>query len=236
MTITGAGINPGYISDAVPLTLARATSGIAKIVLSRAIDVTGTGPGDIEHVGYGLWPDDFRQKIAEGTIVGHMGAPESIALLAQRLNLDIDVIEERWETETAAFPVDSGDPELGILEPGRVIGISQFAEAKRAGETVISTSLLMYYQPEKFGLEVADRIDIQGAHHIQASLVPAALSLFGAANTVVNCIHDVLAAPAGLTNVLDFSMGGTNRGGFTYMPDPDRPATPGRVALVKKAD
>jgi 4-hydroxy-tetrahydrodipicolinate reductase len=235
VTITGAGINPGYIFDAVPLTLARATSGISKITMTRAIDVTGTGPGDIEHVGYGLWPDEFKQKIADGSIVGHMGMPESIALIAERLNMDIDAIEERWETEAASFPVDSGDPSLGILEPGRVIGISQYGEGKLGGETVISMSLVMYYQPEMFGLEIADRIDILGAHHIRASLVPAALSLFGAANTIVNCIHDVLSAPEGMANILDFSMGGANRGGFIYALDPSEVARPGRMALVKKA-
>lgn len=235
VTITGAGINPGYIFDAVPLTLARATSGIRKMTLTRAIDVTGTGPGDIEHVGYGLWPDEFKRKIAEGSIVGHMGMPESIALIAERLNMDIDTIDERWETEAASFPVDSGDASLGILEPGRVIGISQFAEGKRGGETIISMSLVMYYQPEKFGLEIADRIDIEGAHHIKASLVPAALSLFGAANTIVNSIHDTLAAPAGMANILDFGMGGPNRGGFSYVLDPDNAPRPGRMMLVKQA-
>ena len=235
VSITGAGINPGYIFDAVPLTLARATSGVTAITLTRAIDVTGTGPGDIEHVGYGLWPDEFRQKIAAGSIVGHMGMPESIALLAERLNIDIDAIEEHWETETASFPVDSGDVSLGILEPGRVVGIRQFAEGKRGAQTIISMSLIMYYQPEKFGIEVADRIDIVGAHHVRASLVPAALSLFGAANVIVNCVHDALAAPAGFANVLNFGMGGANRSGFTYVLAGDDAARPGRLALAKSA-
>ncbi|CAH1691689.1 4-hydroxy-tetrahydrodipicolinate reductase [Hyphomicrobiales bacterium] len=235
VTITGAGINPGYIFDAIPLTLARATSDVKSVTLTRAIDVTGTGPGDIEHVGYGLWPDEFKQKIAAGQIEGHMGMPESIVLIAERLNMDIDRIEERWETETASFPVDSGDASLGILEAGRVIGISQYAEGKRGDETVISMSLIMYYQPEKFGLEIADRIEIVGAHHIRASLVPAALSLFGAANTVVNCVQDVLSAAPGVANILDFGMGGANRSGFTYAVDPDQPPRPGRMSLVKKA-
>jgi hypothetical protein len=97
---------------------------------------------------------------------------------------------------------------------------------------MISMSLVMFYQPEKHGLEVADVIDIKGAHHVQASLRPAALSLFGAAHAVVNAAHDVIAAPPGLVNVLDFSIAGVRRGGYRYVVDPQRPPRPGLVHLV----
>jgi 4-hydroxy-tetrahydrodipicolinate reductase len=232
VSITGVGINPGFSFDSFPLLLGRVTSGVKRITISRTIDVTGTGPGDIDHVGYGLWPDEFDEKIASGRIVGHMGMPESIAAIAERLNIDIDRVEERWMTTTADFPVDSGDATLGVLEPGRVIGISQEGMGVKGDETIISMSLVMFYQPELHGLEVADVIDIEGAHSIHASLKPAALSLFGAANAIVNATHDVLDAPPGLVNILDFSIAGVRRGGFRYEVDPNHPPRPGQVRLV----
>ncbi|SMF12220.1 4-hydroxy-tetrahydrodipicolinate reductase [Xaviernesmea oryzae] len=235
LSVTGVGINPGFSFDSLPLMLARATCGVTRIDISRTIDVTGTGPGDIDHVGYALWPKEFEEKIASGRIVGHMGMPESIAQLAERLDMTIDTVEERWETATADFPVDSGTPELGMIEPGRVIGITQFGEGKKDGETKISMRLVMYYEPEDHGLEVADRIEIVGDHHIKASLVPAARSLFGAACTIVNATHDVIAAAPGFASVLDFSIGGAERGGFRYVLDPAKPPRPGHVALVKEA-
>lgn len=231
VSITGTGINPGFSFDSLPLMLARATNGVRRIDISRVIDVTGTGPGDIDHVGYGLLPDDFDAKIASGRIVGHMGLPESIALLAERLGMQIDTVTERWETETAAFPVDSGDSTLGILEPGRVVGITQFAEALKGDDVVMSMRLVMYYQPEQFGLEVADRIEIAGAHQINMSLVPAARSLFGAANIVVNATHDVAAARPGFISALDYTIGGAHRGGFAYVIDTARDLRPGHVPL-----
>jgi len=231
VSIAGVGINPGYIFDAVPLLLARATSGIERISISRSIDVTGTGPGDIDHVGYGLWPADFHAKIGAGRIVGHMGMPESIACLAERLNMAIDRVEESWDTATAAFPVDSGAPELGILEPGRVIGITQSGTGLMDGRPVVTMRLAMFYEPERHGIAVADEIEIVGAHHIRASLRPAAVSLFGAANTIVNATHDIVEAPAGLVNVLDFSIAGARRGGFRYELDPDRASLPGSIPL-----
>lgn len=232
VSITGVGINPGFSFDALPLMLARCTSGVKRVTISRTIDVTGTGPGDIDHVGYGLWPAEFDAGIASGRIVGHMGAPDSMAALAERLAIEIDRVEEGWSTETATFAVDSGDPTLGMIEPGRIIGISQTARGMRGDETIIATTLDMYYQPERFGLDCADVIDIEGAHHVRAQVKPAAVSLFGAANTIVNAIHDVVAAEPGLVNALDFSIGGVRRGGFVY--EAAEGAAPGSTPLRRR--
>lgn len=230
-TITGVGINPGFSFDSVPLLLARATSGVKRVNITRAIDVTGTGPGDIDHVGYGLRPDEFERRIAAGRIEGHMGMPESIAAVAERLGLAIDRVEEGWSTATAEFPVDSGTPSLGMIEPGRVIGITQTGAGLRGAEAIVTMRLAMYYRPERFGIEAADTIDIEGAHHVRASIRPAALSLFGAANTIVNATHDVVAAPPGLLNILDASVAGIRRGGFRYEVDQAAPPRPGIVRL-----
>jgi len=233
VSITGVGINPGFSFDALPLMLARVTSDVSAVHISRCIDVTGTGPGDIDHVGYGLTPDDFHKKIASGRIVGHMGMPDSIAAVAERLNMDIDAIDERWETSTATFPVDSGVPALGMIEPGRVIGITQTGRGLKGGEPVITMSLIMYYQPEMHGLEIVDEIEIVGAHHVRAALKPAAISIFGAANAIVSTTHDLVAAEPGLVSMLDFSIAGVQRGGFRYVVDETRGARPGYVALQR---
>jgi 4-hydroxy-tetrahydrodipicolinate reductase len=145
--------------------------------------------------------------------------------------MEIDTVEESWSTATAPFPVDSGTEQLGILPPGRVVGIAQEGRGVAGGQTTISMRLVMYYQPERHGLTPSDTIAIDGAHQLRAEITPAAVSLFGAANTVVNATHDTLGAPPGLLNVLDFSIGGDRRGGFRYVTDPDRPPVPGSVAL-----
>lgn len=235
VTISGTGINPGFSFDTVPLVLARATSGVRRVTITRAIDVTGTGPGDIDHVGYALWPDEFAAKIAEGRIVGHMGMPESIAAVAERLGLAIDLVEEKWETAVADFAVDSGTPSLGMIEPGRVIGITQTGLGLAGPDAIIRMSLVMYYDPERFGIEAADTIDIEGAHHIRASVKPAALSLFGAANVIVNATADVRAAPPGLYDMLDAPLAGGRRGGFRYELDTEAAARPGVVPLRRAA-
>lgn len=234
VSITGTGINPGFSYDVLPLILARGTSAVTHVEIYRCIDVTGTGPGDIEHVGYGLTPEEFNKRIEDGRVEGHMGAPESLTRLADYLNLEIDEITEAWDLETADFDVDSGDPTLGILPPGRVIGITQRARALCKGQEVMRTSLAMYYQPEKFNLVEEDRIEIEGAMPVKMSIKPAMQSLFGAANIVANTIVPVADAVPGLLSPLDLPTGGTERAASRYVVDKSRTAKPGYLPVTRK--
>lgn len=226
VTITGCGINPGFVYDSLPLLLSRTTGAVRSIAITRTIDVTGTGPGDIEHVGYGLTLAEFEAGIAAGRIVGHMGAPESVAMLAERLAIPLDRIEEQWDTEAAVFEVDSGTPLLGMIQPGRVIGITQYCRGFDRDREVISTRLQMYYQPERFGLEEADTIVMDGSLPVNVTIRPALASLFGAANVIVSAVSNVVDAPPGLVNVLDLPIAGARRGGWTNVVDPAKPGSP----------
>lgn len=235
VTISGLGINPGFSYDLLPLTLARATSAVSAIRIHRTIDVTGTGPGDIEHVGYGLTPEEFRAGVAAGNIVGHMGGPESLALMAEHLGLKIDLVTEEWDTETAEFDVDSGDASLGILPPGHVIGITQKASASHCGSEVITTRLSMYYQPERFGLVEADVIEIDAAMPVRMTIQPAVQSLFGAANVLASAILPTFNAAPGLINGLAMPVATRRDTGLVYEIDSDRAMRPGQVPLRPRA-
>lgn len=235
VSITGTGINPGFSYDVLPLILARGTSAIESVKIHRCIDVTGTGPGDIEHVGYGLTPEEFNRRVAEGRVEGHMGAPESLATIADYLDLEIDEITEAWDLDTAEFDVDSGDPTLGILPPGRVIGITQHARALHKGREVIRTSLAMFYQPEKFGLVEEDRIEITGAMPVKMSINPAMQSLFGAANIMANTIIPLIEAAPGFISPIDLPTGGTMRNERRYVLDRSRQVKPGYLPLMRGA-
>ncbi len=235
VSITGTGINPGFSYDVLPLVLARGTSAVENVRIHRCIDVTGTGPGDIEHVGYGLTPEEFNKRIADGRVEGHMGAPESLVRLANAINLEIDTITESWDLETAEFDVDSGDPTLGILPPGRVIGITQHARAMNGDREVMRTSLAMYYQPEKFDLVEEDRIEIEGAMPVKMSIRPAMQSLFGAANIMANTIVPLADAVPGLLSPLDLPTGGTVRSVNEYEIDTVRGVKPGFIPVKRKA-
>ena len=233
VSLVGCGINPGFVFDTLILALARVTSAVERVAVSRVIDVTGTGLHDIDHVGFGLPVDEFEQKLSVGRVVGHMGMPESIAAVAERLGLSVDCIEERWKSHVSDTPTESGS-DLGVIPPGRVTGITQQGTGF-AGETpVITMELAMFYKPETYGYEQVDDVVIEGSHRVHATLTPAAVSIQGAGLMIINAAHDIIAAAPGLRSVLDFSTGGRRRGGFQLVVDPARPPQPRTTWLVKQ--
>ena len=221
VSVVGCGINPGFVFDSLVLVLGRVTTAVTSISISRIVEVTGTGPHDIDHVGFGLPADEFEAKLKTGRIVGHMSMPESIAVLAERFGLLVDRIEESWKAHTMDEAVDSGS-DLGTIEPGCVVGITQVGEGYVGDSKAIRMTLEMFYGPERFGHQQIDDIVIAGAHRVHASLTPAAVSIQGAGIMIMNAASDVVAASPGLCNVVDFSMGGRRRGGFELMLDPSR--------------
>ncbi len=234
VSVVGCGINPGFVFDSLVLVLGRVTTAVTSISISRVIEVTGTGLHDIDHVGFGLPTEEFEAKLKTGRIVGHMAMPESIAALGERFGLLVDRIEESWKAHTVQESVDSGS-DLGIIEPGRVVGITQNGEGYVGDRIAIRMTLEMFYGPERFGREQIDDIVIEGTHRVHAMLTPAAVSIQGAGLLIMNATHDVIAAPPGLCSVLDFSMGGRRRGGFELVLDPSRPPLPSTTWLVPRS-
>lgn len=230
VSVVGCGINPGFVFDSLILALGRVTTAVSSINVSRIVEVTGTGPHDIDHVGFGLPKAEFEAKLKTGRIVGHMSMPESIAALGERFGLAVNRIEEKWIGHTFHEAVHSGS-DLGVIQPGGVIGITQTGEGFVQDRIAIRMTLQMFYGPERFGHEQIDDIRIEGTHCIHATLKPAAVSIKGAGLMIINAAHDTIAASPGLCSVLDFSMGGRRRGGFELVLDPSRPSSPSTTFL-----
>ncbi|MCY4463847.1 MAG: hypothetical protein OXC26_26135 [Albidovulum sp.] len=220
VSVVGCGINPGFVFDSLVLVLGRVSTAVTSVSASRVVDVTGTGPHDIDHVGFGLPTGEFEDKLKTGRIVGHMSMPESIASLGERFGLEIERIDEDWKAHTYPEAIESGS-DLGPIEPGCVVGITQTGAGYARGRAAIRLTLEMFYGPDRFGHRQIDEIFIEGTHRIHASLTPAAVSIKGAGLMIINAAHDVISAAPGLCSVLDFSMGGRRRGGFELILDPD---------------
>jgi hypothetical protein len=238
VSIAGCGFNPGFVFDTLVVALARVSTAITRVEISRVAKVGPGGPGDIKHVGVGLWPEEFKRKVATGEVVGHWGNQGSMAAVAERLGLPIDRIEESWEPITRPYPVQSSpravsaDWPLGTIEPGRVVDIIQDAVAYVGDREAIKIHLGMYYEPERHGLELADEITIEGSHRVHAILKPNFRAGPTMGPMMMSCTYDILQAAPGLHSMLDFSLGGGYRGGFRLALDPERKPVPGKMWLV----
>jgi 2,4-diaminopentanoate dehydrogenase len=224
-TFTGTGINPGFILDQLALDLAAATTDVRSIRMTRTVATTETGPGDVEHVGFGLSVPEFERRIAEGSVEGHIGTPESFVQIAERLGLEIDRVEETWEPILRDTAVHT---KIGEIPAGHVAGIVQTATALRGDIPVLTARMRFVYGDSDE--QQSDTIEIDGQHPMSLTIAPAVVSVVGAAQVIVNAIPLVHDAAPGIVSSLDLPTR-SRRSPLRYEADLDA-ARPGLVPLV----
>ena len=200
VAVLGTGVNPGFVLDLLVILLSGVCADIETIAARRVNDLAPYGPSVLHAQGVGLTPAEFHAGVAAGTVVGHIGFPQSIHMIARALGWDIERIEESRE------PVISKvlrETPFVTVEPGRVAGCLHTAIAYRAGRPVITLTHPQQVRPDLAGVETCDRIDIRGIPNISLSGVP---EIPGGEATValsVNMIPRLLNAPPGLYCMAD---------------------------------
>ena len=203
--VLGCGINPGFCFEALPLVLARTAHGIKAVDALRVANVGGIGPSDFAHLGFGLEADAFAAQVAAGAIEGHMGFPESVAALAERLPLAIDRITDHLEPTLAVRPHALPYRTVAV---GEVVGITQRATGFANGEPVIRFVLDMFLDPAGYDRVPREEIAIVGSRTFRVELAPAAPPASGAAAMMVQAAAALAEQPPGLVSLLDLPLGG----------------------------
>ena len=90
VSILGTGINPGFMLDALIVAWSSVCLRIDRIEAQRINDLSPFGPTVMQSQGVGTTVEEFERGVAEGTIVGHIGFPESIGLIADAIGWEID--------------------------------------------------------------------------------------------------------------------------------------------------
>ena len=201
VTVLGTGVNPGFIFDTLLATASGVCWDVESIRGRRVVDVVGFGENIHRRLGIGFTLEEFERGHADGTIAGHVGFPESIEMVCERLGLLLDgPIEEAFEpliAETAA------PTRYGEVAAGRTEGFIQRAVGTVDGEARVQLELVLHLRPPAAGFEVADSISIDGRHPIRLVLQPGMDAILATSAVLVNSIPAVVAAPAGLKSVKD---------------------------------
>src|SRR5262249_46532051 len=89
VALVGTGVNPGFVMDklVIPRGAVPEARGAAKAL--RIVDASKRRLPLQKKIGAGMSVDEFRAKVAEGTIK-HVGLPESVAMVADALGLPVD--------------------------------------------------------------------------------------------------------------------------------------------------
>jgi len=200
VTILGTGINPGFVLDQLIINLSGACLNVKRIEASRINDLSPFGKTVMETQGVGTTPEVFKAGIKDGSIVGHIGFPESIRMISDAIGLEVDKIEETRE------PIISNthrETPVVKVEPGMVAGCRHIGVGYRKGQEVIRLIHPQQIHPGVENVDTGDYIKIEGDPCINMSIKPEIPGGKGTMAAAVNMIPIVVKASAGLKRMSD---------------------------------
>ncbi len=200
VAVLGTGINPGFVMDLLPIALSAACTDVRRVRVTRVNDLSPFGPTVLREQGVGLTVEAFRQGVSNGTVEGHVGFVQSIAMVSDALGLGIDRIEQFREPIVSTVRRE----EKGIVvEPGMVAGCRQTGYGYRNGEAVIEMIHPQQIHPHLEGIQTGDTIEIFGNPDIRLEIKPEIPGGTGTVALIVNSVPLVLRARPGLLTLLD---------------------------------
>jgi 4-hydroxy-tetrahydrodipicolinate reductase len=192
ITVLGTGVNPGFVMDRLPLTLAAACVRVDHVHVTRIVDAAKRRAPLRAKVGAGLTVDEFVAGVAARRL-GHRGFGESCALVGLGLGLPLD------EVRTTIEPVVAERPGIPA---GRVAGLRQSAIGLRGGREIVRLDLEMSIAAP----DPRDAIVIQGDPPLDVIIRDGTHGDRGTVGTVLSAIPAVVVATPGLKTVLDLPL------------------------------
>src|SRR6266852_1122669 len=123
VALVGTGVNPGFIMDKLVVTLAAVSQRIEHVKALRVVDASKRRLPLQKKIGAGMTVEEFRAQVAAG-VIKHVGLPESVAMVADSLNLPVEQITETIEPKIATERVQT---EYLTVEAGQAAGVHQIA-------------------------------------------------------------------------------------------------------------
>ena len=200
VSILGTGVNPGYVLDLMVVMLTGGCHDVERIEASRVNDLSPYGPTVMETQGVGTSPEAFRAGVEAGTIVGHVGFPESIRMISDAIGLGVDRIEEIREPIVSSVRRET--PHV-VIEPGMVAGCAHIGIGYRGDKEVIRLIHPQQVHPQLEGQETGDYINIYGTPEVHMAITPEYAGGIATQGIAVNMIPHIYAATPGLKRMID---------------------------------
>lgn len=193
-TVLGTGVNPGFLMDSLPLNLTAICQRVDRIDVTRAMNASlRRGPFQAK-IGSGMTVDAFNAKMAEGRM-GHVGLPESMAMLFDRLGKELTRYESDVEPVVAEREIKT---DHFTVAPGQVRGLRQVARGYSGDQEFATLTFIAVLDSEEDG----DTIRISGRPDLEVKLKGTNGDIATVA-IAVNAIPRVVEAAPGLVTMLD---------------------------------
>jgi len=200
VSVLGTGVNPGFVLDLLIVTLTGGCESVERIEASRVNDLSPYGHTVMRSQGVGTTPEAFRAGLANGSIVGHVGFPESIHMISEALGLGVDRIEQ--SREPIISKVYRETPEVKV-EPGMVAGCIHTGIGYRGDREVIRLVHPQQIHPQLENQDTGDYIHIYGLPEVHMTIKPEIAGGKATIGIAVNMIPHVVAATPGLKRMID---------------------------------
>jgi 2,4-diaminopentanoate dehydrogenase len=194
--IVATGANPGFVLDLWPLTLSALAWDVQRLRARRIVDVSVFGPRVRASLGIDLTADAFRSGIADGSVVGHAGFPESLRILATAMGRELERVEVVSEPIVTEVPLTL--PDGAVIAAGRTAGANQQATGWFGEEPWLQISMTLHVDPAAAGLAPTDEIHLEGRHGLHVRVDPGCRALLSTAAMIVNGIPRAIAAAPGV--------------------------------------
>ena len=140
VAVLGTGVNPGFVMDALPITLTGVCEKVDALRIDRIQDARVRRLPFQQKIGAGLTREQFQRKVDEGS-VRHVGLAESVSMIAEAMGWKLDRITDDIRPRIATQTVAS---EYLAVDPGYVCGIEQDGIGYRNGMPVITLHMEAY--------------------------------------------------------------------------------------------
>jgi len=190
VAVLGTGVNPGFVMDALAITLTGVCERVDRITINRIQDARIRRLPFQQKIGSGLTREQFGAGVRQKT-VRHVGLTESIAMIAASLGWRLERVTDEIQPKIAESRVSS---EFLTVEPGLVCGIIQDGTGYVGGEPIIRLHMEAYLgAPESY-----DSTEIVGIPNLSMKIAGGVHGDIATTSIAVNSIAKVLHAPPGL--------------------------------------
>jgi len=200
VSVLGTGINPGFVLDLLVIALTGVCFRVDSITARRVNDLSPYGPSVLRTQGVGITPEQFHKGVADGSVVGHFGFPESISMIAKSLGWEIERIEQTREPIIST--VERMTPFVTV-KPGLTAGCKHTGIGYMDGRPVITLIHPQQVHPHMADVTTGDYIEIQGYPKVSFSGSPEIPGGVGTEALAVNMIPQIINAAPGLYTMAD---------------------------------
>lgn len=196
-TVVGTGINPGYLMDLLPIVLTGPCQQMDTITVTRHMNSSHRRPSFQKKIGTGMTEEEFRKKIDEGQITGHVGLVESIQMIDAGLNLGLDEVKEL--PPEAIIADDEVTNSFATIKKGDVLGLKSVGVGVRNGEQIVTLDFQAYAE----ATPQYDEIVIEGLPPITQRIKGGVQGDHGTIGMILNLIPIVIDESPGLKTMKD---------------------------------